>query len=277
MLIILNLKANGVLSPQKFKFIDSPGGAAFHFATETLSKMSAIKEDGTISPLGRIMLDFPVDPFAAFCLANIIQENETIQNDVVTIVAILSAENFFLSLGREKNQKEGDNRKRFVVANSDHLTKLNIFYKYCEAKNKKEFCQIFGLRKKTLENCLMIREQLYEILQRIKARIERSETPEHRQPFTTSKNIPILKALENVKINYSFDKDKIIRILQRSFFTKIAQLDHHGEYIINHVNLRVKIHPESVIFAQRVKPKKIVFNTIINTTKLYVSNASEVL
>lgn len=277
MLIILNLKANGVLNPQKFKFVDSPGGAAFHFATEALLKMGAINEDGIVSAMGRVMLDFPVDPFSAFCLANVIQENETIQNDIVTIIAILNAENFFLSLGREKGQREGENRKRFVISNSDHLTKLNIFYKYCEAKNKKEFCQIFGLRKKTLENCLMIREQLNEILQRIKARMEGPNSQEERRPYVVAKNISILKALENVKINYSFDRDKIIRILQRSFFTRIAQLDHHGEYVINHINLRVKIHPESVIFAQRVKPKKIVFNTIINTSKLYVSNASEVL
>ena len=198
MLIILNLKANGVLNPQKFKFVDSPGGAAFHFANEALLKMGAINEDGTISSMGRVMLDFPVDPFSAFCLTNVIQENETIQSDIITIISILNAENFFLSLGREKGQREGENRKRFVISNSDHLTKLNIFYKYCEAKNKKEFCQIFGLRKKTLENCLLIREQLSEILQRIKTRMDGSASREERKRFVASQNISIVKALENV-------------------------------------------------------------------------------
>jgi HrpA-like RNA helicase len=277
MLIILNLKANGIINPQHFRFVDTPGPIAFHFATETLTKMGAIDDEGKISVLGRIMLDFPVDPFSSFCLANIIQENETIKNDIITIVSILNAENFFLALGKDKNMREGENRKKFFFPGSDHLTKLNIFYKYCEAKNKREFCQVYGLKKKTLENCLMIREQLCEILKRIKARVEqREEAKISKNDYISSKNIPLIQALQNVKINFVFDREKIIKILQKSFFTRIAELDNHGEYVINHINMRAKIHPESVIFSQKSKPKRVVFNTIINTSKLYISNVSEI-
>lgn len=273
-MVCLTLKIYNIKDPCTFPFIDNPGAKSFELASQSLIKMGALDMDGEITKIGRIIHEFPVDPYSSFCLYNLLGESELIQNDVITIIAIVSSDSFYLSVGKDKNRSEAVNRKQFHISNSDHLTKLNLFYKFVSAQNKREFCKHFGLKRKSIDNILLIRDQLQTILRRI------YESDTGNGNFGVgkgvSKNRTPGELISEVKVNYIFDRTKILNILKRSFFTKIAEMTNFGEYRLKNTAVKAKVHPESVVFGSFTKPKEVVFNSLVNTSKMYINNVSEV-
>jgi hypothetical protein len=94
-------------------------------------------------------------------------EPEYIQNDYLSIIALLNVENLLYSRKEDRN-KMGRAYARFKVQNSDHLTKLAILGGYVSAKNRNEFCKEYCINKRAVEKVIAVREQLRLILEQIK-------------------------------------------------------------------------------------------------------------
>lgn len=266
--VCLSLKLLGVGRPESFPFIDNPGKQSLTLASLNLTKMGALDDKGEVTAVGKAIHEFPLDPYSAFCLFNLLTEPDQLRHDVVTVIALLSQDSFFVPEGPASGRRLAENRGQWRVPMSDHLTKLNLFYRFVESKNKKEFCRHFGLKRKSLDNIALVRLQLLDILERMRLG--------HLASSTTRKNPSPHQALESIIPHFEFDRQGILRVLKKSFFTRLATLVGHGEYSIQGSALRAKIHPESVLFASREKPAQVLFHSLASTSRLYISNVSAV-
>lgn len=59
---LLGLSAMGVARPEEFRWLDKPGAEQIERARHLLGDLGAVAEDGTITPLGRRLVSFPVHP-----------------------------------------------------------------------------------------------------------------------------------------------------------------------------------------------------------------------
>ena len=281
--IVLFLSEYCPYNIQSFPFLDAPESSHIAKSLEMLKTMGALDPSGTITELGRDIIDFPLEPSYAYCLLNSMELSHQSMLDVITIVAITSGENLYTvnkSLTANNNP-----RNKFKNSSSDHLSKLHLFYAYIETKNKKKFCEHFGVRKRALDNIILVREQLVNIVKAKKAAKEQlsqsnSLIPKDKHKVYTNKlnmnDANKNEIISKIDVHFTFDKPAIISCLRKSFFNKIAELDSDGFYRIKDTYEKAKLHPESVLFMARSRPKKVVFNTLITTTKTYINDVSEI-
>ena len=85
---ILNLKVMGINDLLNFEFMDPPPAQTMLTALEQLYALSALDEEGLLTPLGRKMADFPMEPQLAKML--IVSPEFKCSNEILTIVAMLS-------------------------------------------------------------------------------------------------------------------------------------------------------------------------------------------
>jgi HrpA-like RNA helicase len=166
--LVLQLKGLGVNRVESFDFIDPPGEDILNDCLKTLVQLEALSKDNmTLLKKGKQLLEFPLDPFGGYCLMSLINVELSLAEDVISIVALMNGENIFSSqsLG-SKSRKYLINK--FGVSGSDHITQLKVLFGYIKAKNKKEFCNVFGINKRGIDNVILVRYQLLEIFERIK-------------------------------------------------------------------------------------------------------------
>ena len=261
MLIVFVLYQHGISEPSKFKMLDLPDRLSFVGAVSNLERMGAV-ENGCVSTLGRKMLDYSIPPFAAYCLSRKFNGDPRDRQDLITLIAILCSDNFLIG---GATSDLADIRKRYQVIGSDHLSKLTLFYKFVEAKSKKEFCRHAGIRRKIAEQVLLLREQL----SLVDLKASNKDLPKS-QPLTLE------SAINGVIPHFSFNREKLLTHWKESFFTRTAVLVGTSEYKIENCGSRAWVHPDSVIFLEKSKPRKVIFNTIVRTKKLYMRDISSI-
>lgn len=55
--------------------------------------MEALDDKEEITSKGKMMLEFPLDPFGSSCLMSIFDEQKEIQDDIISILALLNTDN----------------------------------------------------------------------------------------------------------------------------------------------------------------------------------------
>ena len=166
--LVLQLKGLGVNNIFSFDFIDPPGKEILLDCLNSLTQLGAVAgEKHTLTPKGRRLLEFPLDPVSAACLINLVNVETSDAYDVITIIALKAGENIYASQSLESSQRKYLLSK-FGVSGSDHLTQLNVFYGFVRARNVKEFCKVFGINRRGIENVILVRHQLLEIFERVK-------------------------------------------------------------------------------------------------------------
>lgn len=142
-------------------------------------------------------------------------EPEYIQNDYLSIIALLNVENLLYSRKEDRN-KMGRAYARFKVQNSDHLTKLAILGGYVSAKNRNEFCKEYCINKRAVEKVIAVREQLRLILEQIKdkRKVRTTDSGEDKKSKYGYKKINLQKTnlgelLKNVEGSHELDKENL--------------------------------------------------------------------
>jgi len=89
--------------------------------------LGALDNTGALTPLGRRMVEYPLDPVLAKMLLS--GEKLGCVNETLTIVAMLSVPSVFF---RPKDREEESDaaREKFFVPESNHLTLLNVFQQW---------------------------------------------------------------------------------------------------------------------------------------------------
>ena len=267
----LTLSVRGLgRDPRTVEFPDSPD-CDFNRAHDLLRRMGALDLHNALTPIGKHMLEIPQDCFAAFCLLNVCGEPPELREHLATLLALQSAEPIFAP---QKNRATEIKQKILAICpeRSDHLAKLKIFYKFVQAKNRKDFCAAYGLRAKSLELATLVRAQLLEVLARITEALRTGKLPP-RKP--NSKTLEFRNEISKI-VPTPIDSQKLLKILAKSFFENVAEFEGSGVYRIVSSGVTVKIHPQSLLFDLKVKPRRVVFSSVATTTATYMIDVSEI-
>ncbi|CAI7915824.1 unnamed protein product, partial [Closterium sp. NIES-53] len=131
--VVLQLIALGVKDLLSFPFLDPPPQAAILRALEHLFSLGALTPEGSLSPQGKHMARFPLDPvFAKAILEAYRLGTAGVADDMVAAVAMLSVDSPFHTPSHAAAEAHAA-RKRFFCPDGDHLTLVNVLRGYLAA------------------------------------------------------------------------------------------------------------------------------------------------
>ncbi|KAL4081373.1 P-loop containing nucleoside triphosphate hydrolase protein [Scleroderma yunnanense] len=247
---VLELKCLGQ-DLETVEFMDPPDINSVVAALKALWILGALDNSKALTPIGRQMASFPVEPY----LARIILASNThgCTSEVIDIVSLISSSsNLFLDISDQRDAI-ADARSKFRHPSGDHLTMLNALRAYQEMAeteskgSRRDWCRQHFLNERTFTEALKIRDQLRLTCQR-------------------------------VKLDWKASKKDSEESVLRSFTTGLVQnsalLQPDGTYKQLMGHSVVKIHPGSTLADKKVPA--IIFDELIYTSHIYARGVSSV-
>ena len=217
---ILYLKSLGVHNISSFPFISLPNKKNLLNGLEILYNLGAIDDSSQLtSDLGKILADIPIDMKLAVILLNSCTENFRCSKEMLGIVSMLSVQGIFFN---RNNESIVATKRKLGAKEGDHPTLLNIFENFLNITNfneKKRFCHENRLNMRALQRANKIRDQLKNILNKLK--------------------LPI--------ISCECDIESILRCLVTGLFCNAAQREPNGIYRIVKSSEDFHLHPSSIL------------------------------
>lgn len=241
---VLMLKSLGVKDLLDFDFMDPPPQDTISTSMYDLWALGALDNLGELTPLGRKMSAFPMEPSLAKLL--ITAEEYGCSEEMVIIVSMLSVPNVFYR-PKERQDEADAQREKFWVHESDHLTYLQVYSAWKANGFSDGWCIKHFLHSKTLRRAKEIRDQLLDIV-----RMQKMEL-----------------------ISCGMDWDIIRKCVCSGYYHQAAKYRGSGEYINLRTNLAVQLHPTSALYAGH-PPDYIVYHELVLTAKVYVSTVTAV-
>ena len=153
--VILQMAALKLGKPDDFPFIDPPDLRLIRDGFRTLHELGAVRKDNAITPLGKKVARFPVDPQIARML--LAAERESCLTEVLIIAAALTIQD-----PRERpldaQQAADQKHEPFTDEASDFLFFLNLWHFYEEQKEKLSNSQLRKLCKTNFLSWMRMRE-----------------------------------------------------------------------------------------------------------------------
>ncbi|KAG6334332.1 hypothetical protein ID866_4756 [Astraeus odoratus] len=233
------------------EFMDPPDISSVGAALKTLWILGALDNTKELTPLGRQMASFPVEPY----LARIILASNThgCTSDVIDIVSLISSSSKLFIDVSDQRDAIADARSKFRHPSGDHLTMLNALRAYqemAETENKgsrRDWCRQHFLNERTFKEALKIRDQLRQTCERVGLdwRASRKDSEE-----------PVLRSFTSGLVQHS----------------ALLQPDGTYKQLIGHSV--VKIHPGSTLADKKVPA--IIFDELVYTSQIYARGVSSV-
>ncbi len=234
---VLTLKAMGINDLLHFDFMDPPPTQTLLQALEMLYNLGALDEEGLLTRLGRKMAEFPLEPpMSKMLIASV---DLGCSDEVLTIVAMLSAQNIF-HRPREKQAQADQKKAKFFQPEGDHLTLLTVYESWKANKFSNPWCFENFVQARSLKRAQDVRKQLLTIMDRYK--------------------LDVLSAGRNF--------NSIRRAITSGFFFHTARKDPQEGYRTTVENTPVYIHPSSSLFQRQ--PDWVVYFELVLTTKEYM-------
>ncbi|GAB2280602.1 hypothetical protein Dimus_015231 [Dionaea muscipula] len=152
----------------KFDFLDPPSYESLEDALRQLYLIDAIDENGSITSIGRIMAELPLEPSLSRTL---IEANENgCLSQALTVAAMLSAETSLLpaySKDSEKKRKQPPQELPDGSGFGDHIQLLQIFESWDKTNYDPEWCKEHGLQVRGMFFVKDVRKQLSQIMQKM--------------------------------------------------------------------------------------------------------------
>ncbi len=163
--VVLRMAELGITDFESFDFISSPGREGIIGAVETLNMLKALDTDNTLSNIGKLMVQFPLEPRISRIIVEAILRYPDVVSQAVVAASFLSAQNpFVLPPGQEIDARQAHHSLRDIQG--DFATYLKVFHMYEETpKEKREkFCEKYFLDSKVMEEIENINTQLSMIV-----------------------------------------------------------------------------------------------------------------
>ncbi|KAF8904083.1 P-loop containing nucleoside triphosphate hydrolase protein [Gymnopilus junonius] len=247
---ILNLKCLGQ-DLAELDLMDKPDLESIASALKTLWLLGAIDNHQQLTPAGRQMALFPLDP--QYACAVVASKGYGCTSDVLDIVSILSASSkLFLDIS-EQRDAVAEARRKFRHPSGDHLTFLNAFKAYKEiasSENKharREWCKKHFLNERTFLEARDIREQLVVTCNRAGI-----------NPTTSVRD----------------NEEPIIRSIGHGLAGNSAFLQADGSYKQTMGQTIVKVHPGSTLCDKKVPA--IIYDDLMYTNQIYARGVSSI-
>ncbi|KAK8803880.1 hypothetical protein WA588_005770 [Blastocystis sp. NMH] len=243
--ILLQLKTIGINDVLNFNYLQAPSRDSLKRALQQLLMLGAVdRRSGALTALGRSMATLPLDPVYARLL--ILSKDFHCTAEILDIVAVLSVETIFYS-PREEREKANVSHRRFASVYGDHLTFLNVFQAYREARGSQQWCYDNFINPRSMKTAMEIRKQLVGYCEKLgigEASCE-GELDQVRRCLTAGMFVQIAK--------------KVTEVVKNS----------RAEYKTILGNKTAAIHPASVLFQKKPYPEAIVYTELVYTTKDY--------
>ncbi|XP_078605493.1 ATP-dependent RNA helicase DHX33-like [Branchiostoma floridae x Branchiostoma japonicum] len=243
--VVLQLLALRIHDIMEFDFMDKPTRESLLTALQQLHLLGAVEKQQQVqlTPLGRLMAAFPLDPrFAKVILA---AKDHHCTEEILTIVAMLSVDSVLFTPA-SKRELAAAVRRKFMSEEGDHIMLLNIYRAFKAVKGNRQWCQENFVNSRNVSNAMDIRGQLRDLCQRLQ--------------------IPLESAGQDTAV--------IRTCLAKGLFMNAAELQRGGEYITVETRQPVAIHPSSCLF--QCKPAYVIFSELVQTTKCYMRDLSVV-
>ena len=237
--VVLLLKSLGVQDLLQFHFMDPPPQDNMLNSMYQLWILGALDNVGNLTPMGRNMAEFPLDP--AMCKMLLVSTEMGCSDEVLIIVSMLSVPSiFYRPKGREEESDLA--REKFQVPESDHLTLLNVYLQWKTNKYSTGWCNEHFIHAKAMRKVKEVRQQLREIMDSHKLRVSSSGT----------------------------EWDCVRKCICSAYFHQAARLKGIGEYVNSRTGMPCHLHPTSALYGMGFTPDFVVYHELVMTTKEYM-------
>ncbi|KAL1854683.1 DEAH-box RNA helicase prp16 [Paecilomyces lecythidis] len=243
---VLLLKSLGVKDLLDFDFMDPPPQETITTSLFELWSLGALDNLGDLTPLGRRMTPFPMDPPLAKLLIMAADEY-TCSEEMLTIVSMLSVPSVFYR-PKERQEESDAAREKFFVPESDHLTLLHVYTQWKANGYSDAWCTRHFLHSKALRRAKEVREQLQDIM--------------------TVQKMPL--------VSCGTDWDVIRKCICSGYYHQAAKVKGLGEFINLRTSVTVQLHPTSALYGLGYVPEYVVYHELILTSKEYMSTVTSV-
>ncbi|KAH7912940.1 P-loop containing nucleoside triphosphate hydrolase protein [Hygrophoropsis aurantiaca] len=247
---LLQLKCLGQ-DLEAVEFMDRPNVEAIYSALKTLWLLSALDNAKNLTPLGRQMASFPVEPYLARII--LASREHGCASEVIDIVSLISSSsNPFVDISDQRDAI-ADARRKFRHPSGDHMTMLNALRSYQDVattenkSGRKEWCRQHFVNERTFVEALKIRDQLRLTCGRLGMdwRTTRADNDE-----------------------------AILRCFVAGLVQQSAFLQPDGSYKQTIGQAAVKIHPGSILCEKKVPA--IIYDELVYTSQIYARGVSSV-
>jgi len=248
---------------EAFPFVEPPLPAMVREGYRELYELGAVDLERRVTPLGRALSRFPVEPRLARML--LAAREQDVLEPMLTIVAALAVD--------DPRQRPIDNRDeadalhaRFQTETNDFGALLNLWAFWQEARathrsrtRLRRFCHDNFLAMRRLQEWRNVRDQLKDICR------ESDGTPPTGQGHPKGRR-PARQPKPSV--NTSPQEERLLKALLPGLLAKIGCRTEQGDYRGAH-GTRFRIHPGSGVAKQRQRPDWLVAAELVDTTRLY--------
>lgn len=147
---------------------------------------------------------------------------------------------FYRPKGREEDSDAA--REKFMVAESDHLTYLNVYQQWKRNGYSSTWCNEHFIHAKAMKKVREVQQQLREIMEQQK--------------------MPL--------VSCGTDWDIIRKCICSAYFHQAARLKGLGEYVNTRTGMPCHLHPTSALFGMGFTPDYIVYHELVMTSKEYM-------
>ena len=250
--LVLTMKKMRINNILKFPYIDAPSSSALIHALEMVHTLGALNDSGDITPIGRMMARFPLDPSMSRSLIAGIELG--VANEVGAIIALLSSTSKVFVVPRDKASKRAIQDmqvKAFGHRFGDHIMLLRIFEQYThelanevQRNDAQRWAQQMNLNHRALYNANSIWRQLNSIVYRI----DPAETE------TLSKSAK--EAIEETLAAFPETEQQYQRILLALLRGHLCNVAHHRtkrDFVLvkNKAKFAVQLHPGCSLLVSR--------------------------
>ncbi|CAL8352741.1 unnamed protein product [Merluccius merluccius] len=237
--VVLLLKSLGVQDLLLFHFMDPPPEDNMLNSMYQLWILGALDNTGALTPTGRLMVEFPLDPALSKML--IVSCDMGCSADILIIVSMLSVPAiFYRPKGREEESDQV--REKFAVPESDHLTYLNVYTQWKNNNYSSIWCNDHFIHTKAMRKVREVRSQLKDIMVQQKMNL----------------------------MSCGSDWDVIRKCICAAYFHQAAKLKGIGEYVNVRTGMPCHLHPTSSLFGMGYTPDYITYHELVMTTKEYM-------
>jgi ATP-dependent RNA helicase DHX8/PRP22 len=241
---ILMLKAMGINDLLHFDFMDPPPTNTMLTALEELYQLGSLDDEGLLTRLGRQMADFPMDP----SLSKSLIQSVSLQcsDEVLTIVAMISATQNVYHRPRDKQQQADQKKQKFNDPSGDHITLLNVYNGWKAGGFSTPWCHENFIMPRNMQRVRDVRTQLLQIMARHKHAV----------------------------VSCGRNTIKVRQALCSGFFRNSARKDPAEGYKTLVEGTPVYLHPSSSLFG---KPAEhVIYHSLVETTKEYMHVCSAI-
>lgn len=161
--VVLQMADLGISDFYNFDFIASPGQEGIIGAVDTLKMLGALDSDNTLSSIGKMMVNFPLEPRISRIVIEAIMRYPNVLDKALIAASFLSTNSPFI-LPQNEEMEARKAHHRFRDMQGDFGTYLNLFYAYQQTKDRENFCKKNYLDNRVMAEIENINFQLIQIV-----------------------------------------------------------------------------------------------------------------